>query len=441
MNILALRLILLIIVYNTSIFSQWQVVSQIPPSQLGDYPSISVPNCSTFVIAGGSIGNPRVFISTNSGANFTNITGNITGTELFSVWALNSDTIFTGDGGSPSGGGGNAKVYKTTNRGVNWTKILETGGNSGFIGSIIFQKPQQDFGIIISDPPLENTPYWIAKTTDKGNTWNITNAPYIPTYATQNSGFIVDSSFYGFGTQTPGKVYLTSNSGINWSSYLTGLNSNSIPSISFKSDKLNGIAVSDLALPNIAKTTNGGINWLPINIPGTSGEGDVKWIDGTNIFFFSANKLSRSSNNGLNWSDMNSSGVSLFEHFEYYRSGANSICAYAVATDGRVLRYEGDPFGIDPNNTTIPTEFILEQNYPNPFNPVTTIKYSIPVAGMVKLSIYDLNGKELLKIVNKFHTAGNYVETIDMTDFSSGVYFYELSSEKITLTRKLALIK
>ncbi|MEO8514186.1 MAG: T9SS type A sorting domain-containing protein [Ignavibacteria bacterium] len=426
---------------SATIFSQWQIVTQIPQAQLGDYPSISVPNCSTFVIAGGSIGNPRVFISTDNGVNFANITGNITGTELFSVWALNSDTIFAGDGGSPSGGGGNAKIYKTTNRGANWSVILQTGGNSGFIGSIIFQKPQQNFGIIISDPPLENTPYWIAKTTDKGNTWNVSTAPYIPTYATQNSGFIVDSSFYGFGTQQPGKIYITTNAGSNWSSYLIGLNSNSIPSISFESDKLTGIAISDISLPNIARTTNGGINWQTINIPGTSGEGDVKWIEGTDIFFFSANKLSRSSNDGTSWSDMNSSGVSLFEHFDYYKSGANTICAYAVATDGRVLRYEGDPFGIDPNNTTIPAEYVLDQNYPNPFNPVTTVKYSIPLAGIVKLAIYDLNGREILNIFNRYHNAGNYIETFDMTNFSSGVYFYELTSGKTSLTKKLALIK
>lgn len=441
MNKYALRFIFLSILFNTSIFSQWSVVAQLPLFQLSENPCISVPNCSTFVVIGNVPNNSKVFISTNSGLNFSDITGNITGAELYSVWALNADTIFAGDGGSPNGGGGNAKVYRTTNRGVNWSVILQTGGNSGFIGCINFLKPQQNFGIIISDPPNGNDPYWIAKTTDKGNSWNITNAPNIPTYATQNSGFIVDSSFYGFGTQTPGKVYLTSNSGVNWVSYSIGIISNSIPSISFKSDKLTGIAISDIALPNIARTTNGGLNWQTITIPGSSSQGDVKWINGSEIFFFSANKLIRSSNNGVNWSDMNSSGVTFFEHFDYVETGVNSICSYALASDGKVLKFEGEPFGIDPNNTTIPTEYILEQNYPNPFNPVTTIKYSVPKAGIVKISVYDLNGKELLNITEKFHTAGNYIETLDMTNFSSGIYLYELSTEKISISRKLVLIK
>jgi hypothetical protein len=441
MKKIALWLIFIIFTCSPCLISQWSVVSQLPLSQLGEFPSISVPNCSTFVVIGNVPNNPKVFISTNSGLNFSNITGNISGAELYSVWALNADTIFVGDGGSPSGGGGNAKVYRTYNRGINWSAVLQTGGNSGFIGCINFLKPQQNFGIIISDPPNGNDPYWIAKTTDKGNTWNITGAPYIPTYATQNSAFIVDSSFYGFGTQTPGKVYLTSNSGANWISYSIGIISNSIPSISFKSDKLTGIAISYIALPNIARTTNGGLNWQTITIPGSSSEGDVKCINGSEIFFFSANKLIRSSNNGLNWSDMNSSGVTFFEHFDYVETGVNLICAYALASDGKVLKFEGEPFGIDPNNTTIPTEYELGQNYPNPFNPVTTIKYSVPKASRVKIAIYDLNGKELLSITDKHHNAGNYIETVDMTNFSSGIYLYELTSEKINISRKLVLIK
>ncbi len=441
MNKFALRLIISAIFANSIIFSQWLTVSQLPASQQGDYPSISVPNCSTFVVAGGTTGNPKVFISTNNGNTISDITGNITGTELFCVWALNSDTIFAGDGGTAGGAGGNAKVYKTTNRGLNWSVVLQTGGNSGFIGSILFQRPQQKFGIIISDPPTENGPYWIAKTHDGGNTWSFTSAPNSPTYATQNSGFLVDSTFYGFGTQTPGKVYMTTNAGQNWNAYSTGLTSNSIPSISFRSDKLTGIAVSDLALPNIAKTTNGGINWFTVTIPGTFGEGDVKWIDGTDIFFFSANKLSRTSNNGASWSDMNTGGVLLFEHFDQITGGANFICAYALATNGKILKYEGEPFGLDPDNTQVPQSFILEQNYPNPFNPVTTVKYSVPVAGNVKLALYDINGREIAVILNKFHSIGNYIETIDMSSYASGVYFYELSTENITLTKKLALIK
>ncbi len=441
MKKIALRLIILCFLMNSALLAQWLTVSQLPAFQQGDFPSISVPNCSTFVVAGGTIGNPKVFISTDNGTNITDITGNISGTELFSVWALNSDTIFAGDGGSPGGSGGNAKVYKTTNRGINWSVVLQTGGNSGFIGSILFQRPQQNFGIIISDPPTENGPYWIAKTHDGGNTWDVTTAPYSPTYATQNSAFMVDSNFYGFGTQTPGKVYMTRNAGLNWTAYSIGLTSNSIPSISFKSDKLTGIALSDLALPNIAKTTNGGINWFPINITGTSGEGDVKWIEGTEIFFFSANKLSRSSNNGTNWSDMSSGGVTQFEHFDDVKTGVNSICAYALATNGKILKYEGEPFGIDPNNIAIPTQFILEQNYPNPFNPATTIRYSVPLKGNVKLTLYDVNGREIAVIINKYHSAGNYIETLDMSSYASGVYFYELIAEGVSLTRKLALIK
>ena len=294
-----------------NIYSQWSLVSQLNLNELGEHPTISAPNPNTVVVSGGTTNNPRVFRSTNAGVNFSNVTGNITGAELYCVWALDADTIFTGDGGAPGGLGGNAKVYKTTNGGINWSVVLTTGGNSGFMSGIVFQRPEQSFGIIVSDSPLANTPYWVAKTFDGGYTWTVTTPPYTPQFSTQNSPFIVDSAFYGFGVlTTPAKIYITSNAGISWSLIPIGLGGNSVPSISFKSDKLTGIAISDIALPNISRTTNAGINWQTVNLgSGTSGVGTVKWVSGTDIFFFAANKIKRSSNGGISWVDMDTQGI------------------------------------------------------------------------------------------------------------------------------------
>ena len=57
-----------------------------------------------------------------------------------------------------------------------------------------------------------------------------------------------------------------------------------------------------------------------------------------------------------------------------------------------------------PDPITTPPEFYsLNQNYPNPFNPVTTIKYTIPVASLVTLKVYDILGNEISTLVNKVH--------------------------------------
>jgi len=443
MNKIALWLIVIFNLTGSAVFSQWSVTSQLSANELGSYPSISVPNCSTVVVCGGATNNPKVFISTNSGLNFVNITGNITGAELYTVYALNKDTIFAGDGGNPGGTGGNAKVYRTTNGGVNWTVALTTGGNSGFISGITFSHLDPDFGIIVSDPAENNDSFWVAKTHNRGSTWQITKAPNAAQYTTQNSDFAVDSLFYGFGLNTtPARFYLTTNGGTSWVIRTIGLNGFSVPSIAFKSDKLTGIAISDIAMPNIARTTNGGLNWQAVNVGvNTSGVATVKWIPGTSIFFLAASNIRRSSDNGLSWFEMNTDGVLNFVHMDVYPTGANSICAYALASSGKVLRFEGEPFAIDPGNSTIPFEFRLEQNFPNPFNPETIIKYSVPQSGQVKLAVYDLGGKEVKLIKSGYHTAGNYEETINMNGFSSGIYIYELTSEAVTLTKKMALIK
>lgn len=440
----ALWLIIVLIFCISPVYSQWVTVSQLPAVELGAYPSVSVPNCSTIVISGGDNNNPRVYLSTNSGINFTNITGNINGNELYCIYAFNKDTIIAGDGGSSGGLGGNAKVYKTINGGLNWTTILTTGGNSGFISGITFSKLNPNFGIIVSDPALNNDSFWIAKTFDRGVTWQVAKAPNgVAPYTTQNSDFAVDSLFYGFGLNTsPARFYLTTNGGISWSVKSIGLNGFSVPSVVFKTDKQNGIALSDVTLPSLAITTNAGQNWQIVNTgAGTNGTGTVKWVFGTDVFYLAASNIKRTSDNGLTWHLMTSESVPAISQMDIYSSGFNSICAYALAANGKLLRYEGEPFGLDPNNTAIPLNFILEQNFPNPFNPSTTIKYSVPEAADVEIILYDVSGKEIQTIISGFHRSGNYSETIETNYLPSGIYIYTLMSKNISLSRKMVLLK
>lgn len=422
--------------------SQWIQVSGVPGAELGSYPSISSPNKNVVVVAGGNTNSPRVFRSTNGGLNFTNITGNITGAELYSVCALNADTIFAGNGGSPGGVGGNARVYMTTNGGVNWSIAIQTGGNSGFISGISFSKVNPDFGLIVSDPAIENDSFWVAKTTDRGATWKVVKAPNAAQYTNQNSIFVVDELFYGFGLHaSPAKIYLTTNGGISWSVKQIGLTGNSVPSVAFRSDKLTGIAISDVTYPNIAITGNGGTNWQAINVgAGNSGIATVKWVPGTPVFYIAANKIKRSSDNGVSWFEMSTAGIQNFSHMDLSVE-SNELCAYALASDGKVLKYSGDPFGIDPSNTTIPVQYSLEQNFPNPFNPQTTIKYSIPEPAFVILKIFDAAGSEVMTVTDSHHRAGNYYEDIDMTRLSSGIYIYTLYAGGETISRKMVLLK
>jgi hypothetical protein len=69
---------------------------------------------------------------------------------------------------------------------------------------------------------------------------------------------------------------------------------------------------------------------------------------------------------------------------------------------------------------------ILEQNYPNPFNPSTKITYTIPKDGKVKLSIYDILGREISTLVNENKTMGKYSVGFNSDRLSSGTYFYRV---------------
>jgi hypothetical protein len=90
---------------------------------------------------------------------------------------------------------------------------------------------------------------------------------------------------------------------------------------------------------------------------------------------------------------------------------------------------------------SVPAEYELSQNYPNPFNPSTNIKFTIPEAGLVKLSVLNLLGQEIKTIVDEQRQAGIYNEKFDATELNSGVYFYELRVNDFIQTKKMLFLK
>ncbi|MDB4125684.1 T9SS type A sorting domain-containing protein [Candidatus Marinimicrobia bacterium] len=96
---------------------------------------------------------------------------------------------------------------------------------------------------------------------------------------------------------------------------------------------------------------------------------------------------------------------------------------------------------LENTNISIPSEIKIENVYPNPFNPVTTIDFSVSQPNHIDINIYDLNGKFVKSINSKQYAIGNYSETIDISGFTSGVYFVRLELENRFLTQKLMLLK
>jgi hypothetical protein len=91
--------------------------------------------------------------------------------------------------------------------------------------------------------------------------------------------------------------------------------------------------------------------------------------------------------------------------------------------------------------TGVPYTYSLEQNYPNPFNPSTTIRFTIPVSGMVNMTVYSLLGEKVEEIMNRDMNAGSYEVTFDASKLASGIYFYTIQSGSFTLSKKMILLK
>ncbi len=89
----------------------------------------------------------------------------------------------------------------------------------------------------------------------------------------------------------------------------------------------------------------------------------------------------------------------------------------------------------------LPTRFSLDQNYPNPFNPSTTIRYELPKSSVVRLSVYDILGREVSVLVNERKNAGEYEVQFDARNLASGIYFYILQAGLFVETKKLLLVR
>lgn len=85
--------------------------------------------------------------------------------------------------------------------------------------------------------------------------------------------------------------------------------------------------------------------------------------------------------------------------------------------------------------------FELKQNYPNPFNTMTRLNFNLPKTQNIKLEIFSITGKLLAKIINNKLKAGSYEFNWEAENFPSGIYYYKLSNDNQSDTKKMVLIK
>jgi carboxypeptidase T len=166
-----------------------------------------------------------------------------------------------------------------------------------------------------------------------------------------------------------------------------------------------------------------------------------------------------SSNNGTNWSEVTSYNGDMqtwtYQNFNitsFCNSSANVRVRFRLTSDNavnydgwyvddiKITGYQGPVTGIGNRNVT-PNKYVLEQNYPNPFNPSTNIRYEIPKICFVKLIVFDALGREIETLVNEKQSPGIYDAIFNAGQYPSGVYFYRLTADGYSDTKKMILIK
>jgi hypothetical protein len=89
----------------------------------------------------------------------------------------------------------------------------------------------------------------------------------------------------------------------------------------------------------------------------------------------------------------------------------------------------------------LPSQFRLYQNHPNPFSATTSISYDLPSAAFVIVTIHDLLGRELRRLLNARQNAGHYALPFDASELQSGMYLYQLTAGRFTETRRMMVVK
>jgi photosystem II stability/assembly factor-like uncharacterized protein len=338
-------------------------------------------------------------------------------------------------------------LMRTTNSGLSWNKVTNVTGIpvSGACGISIVDSVT---AVVVG---RYYRPASFLKTTDKGATWtsirpdtSLVSSLVDCKFFDANTGFIVGGYSIGNSNSSyfSGRAVIlkTTNGGLNFTRmHISSYDSAWCWKIQFVNSQLGFASVESMVMGAYLKTTDGGTTWQEKHFsPYKDIEGigfineNTGWIGGHGND--SETPMYETTDAGATWHN-----TGLGKVINRIRV-INDTVAYAAGRS-KMLKWTTETVGVHQISSEVPDNFSLSQNYPNPFNPSTTINYSIKKSGFVNLAIYDPKGAHIHTLVNEEQKQGSYSASFDALHLPSGVYFYKLTINNFSETKKMLLVK
>jgi len=364
-----------------------------------------------YAVAG--FGDGDILKTTNAGETWVSQTSSYT-LPLYGISFTNAETGYLA---------GSIDIKKTTNGGANWLNVYSSTQNEIF-GDIFFTNVNTGYAVGSYGKLL--------KTTNAGVNWNSSSIPNAGTFL--NSIFFVNDNT-GFTAGGESKALKTTDAGVTWSlmNVTSGMNT------------INNVFFSDLNTGYIShatglfKTTDGGSSWFQLAAP-TGGYNSVQFRNNFGYAVAGNGKIVKSTDAGINW--IVQPTVTENSLYALYFNSDNFV--YAGGVRGTIMKTIPTELILTPVSgisNEIPKEFFVSQNYPNPFNPTTTIKFGLNRQSMVNITIYDITGRKVEELLNANINAGTHEVKWNASVYSSGVYFYTVTTADYRETRKMLLVK
>ncbi len=367
----------------------------------------------------------KILKSTNGGSSFTLLNSGVTH-RLNSIAAIDPFNIWVA--------GYNGVMLKSTNGGNNWTSYSYTSNNLSqifFISGTSYGYCAGNFGTVLRTLEAPGSG-------GIGSGSNLIPIPFNTAYTDGRTNLLYYSSelssLIGFSSARITSIGF--NIGIVNSQPINGLNvrmqSTTLSSLTgYASSGWITVFSGNITLPGT------GIHYLNLQTP-------YIWSSPMNLLMEICFDNSAGTSNTQVLSTLTSNNTVIHNATNLSgQSGCINITGGNVlkTRPNLFIRWFPIPTGLGGITNEVPKEFKLFQNYPNPFNPTTNIGFNIPRNGFVTLKIYDILGKEVETLVKENMNAGEYIISFSGNNLPSGLYFYRLTANGFSDTKKMILIK